>query len=170
MKFWSNAQLGEFLQKGIVQPVQVESHTIDTGERKAFFGYPAKHFITTIKRTPDKDDKGGEETIDGWYIDHEPADLHCAPEFVPTQAMYVLGTTLTRYPEIPQFHHSGPLPTGMVVRLTRTHKESASGRTISLEETVEDLSDSPLNPSLFELPKSLHENPQLFRGKPSSGP
>src|SRR5258708_21557368 len=126
MKFWSNAQLSEFLEKGLVKPVQIESHTIDTGERKAFFGYTAKHLITTIKRTPGKGDKGGEETIDGWYIDHEPADLHCAPEFVSTQAMYVLGTTLTKYPDIPHLYHSGPLPTGIAVPLTLPHTESAS--------------------------------------------
>ena len=165
MQFWSDAQIHEYLQKGLVKSVQIESHTVDTGEWKVLFGQPAKHLITTIKRTPDKSKHGGEETIDCWYIDHEAADNHCAPDFTRTDALYVLGTTLTQYPEIPQFHHTGPLATGLAVRLTRTHKENKSGRTITLEETVEDLSSAPLDPLPFELPRGFHENSQLLRPK-----
>jgi hypothetical protein len=33
-----------------------------------------------------------------------------------------------------------------------------------MEETVEELSDSPLSPSLFELPSNVRENPSLLGG------
>lgn len=172
VKFASEAQRGEYLHKTGGRAVQVESKTVDMGERKAFFGYPAKHFVTTIRRSQDAHNAGGEETIDGWYIEHESSDNDCAPDFVRSEPYYVVGTGLVDYPEIAQFHHAGPLPTGMPVRLKVTSKLAATkdggpGRTITIEKTVEEISESPLAPSLFELPNGLHENPQLFRGKPT---
>ena len=79
----------------------------------------------------------------------------------------MIGTALVDYPDLAEFHHSGPLPTGLPVKLRLTSKRAGKNgilRTITIEKTVEDLSDSPLSPSLFELPKGLHENPQLWEG------
>lgn len=173
VRFASESQRGQYLQKMGKTAVQVESKTVDTGERKVFFGHVAKHLITTTKRA-DGNSLGGEDVVDGWYIDHELPDRYCAPDFVREEPYYVIGTTLVEYPEVVQFHHIGPLPTGLTVRLKVTSKLAATkgdavGRTITIEKTVEELSDSPLSPSLFQLPSGLHENPQLFRGRtPSS--
>lgn len=172
VKFASEAQFGEYLKKTGRTAVQVESKTVDTGERKEFFGYSAKHFVTTTRRADDNG-RGEEETIDGWYIEHELPDRSCAPDFAPIEPYYVIGTALVNYPDVAQFHHTGPLPTGMAVRLKLTGKLAATkdgtaGRTITIEKTVEDLSDSPLSPSLFDLPSGFHENPQLFRGRSTS--
>lgn len=167
--FKSEAQRVEYLQKTGKTAVQVESKTVDTGERKVFFGYPAKRLITTTKRADANTEDGGEEILDGWYIDHEVADHSCAPDFVRTEPYYVTGTALVGYPNVAQIHHTGPLPAGLAVRSKFTSKLAATnggrpGRTITVEKTVEELSDSPLSPSLFQLPNRLHENPQLFRG------
>ena len=173
VRFASESERGEYLQKMGKTAVQVESKTADTGERKTFFGHVAKHLITTTNRADDKS-VGGEEIVDGWYIDHELPDRSCAPDFVREEPYYVIGTTLVEYPDFAQFHHSGPLPTGLAVRLKITHKFAATkggtiGRTITVEKTVEELSDSPLSPSMFQLPSGLYENPQLFRSStPSS--
>ncbi len=164
VKFASETQRSEYLQKTGKTAVQVESKTVDTGERKVLFGHPAKHLITTTKRA-NENSGGGEETFDGWYIDHELPDRNCAPDFVRSEPYYVIGTALVDYPDVAQFRHTGPLPTGLAVRSKFTAtKDGTPGRTITIEKTVEDLSDSPLSPSLFQLPNGLHENPQLFRG------
>ena len=175
VKFTSEAQRGEYLQKSGRTPVQVESKTVDTGERKVLFGHPARHLITTTRRPDANGRSGGEEVLDGWYIDHELPDRNCAPDFVRSEPYYVIGTTLADYPDVAQFHHTGPLPTGLAVILKFTSrlaatKDGAPGRTITIEETVEELSDSPLSPSLFQLPNGLRENPQLFLGHRISGP
>jgi hypothetical protein len=168
-KFMSPKQMQEYAQKHPKDMVQVESRTIETGERKTFFGYEAKHFITTVK--PAGSD--GEEITDGWYIDHERPENNCTPEFTRSDPFYVIRTMLAMYPKVAQFHHSGPLPTGLAVKVTRTVKfagngSRAPGRTLTSEEIVEDLSDSPLRPSLFELPSRLRENSKLLRAQPSS--
>jgi hypothetical protein len=168
VSFASETQRREYLQRTGKTAVQVDSKTVDTGERKVFFGYPARHLITTTKRIVANSDNGGEEIFDGWYIDHELPDRDCAPDFVRTEPYYVIGTALVDYPDVAQFNHTGPLPTGLAVKskfiskLARTKKATVS-RTITIEKTVEELSDSPLSPSLFQLPNGLHENPQLFR-------
>ena len=47
VKFLSDAELAEYLKQNPGNAVPVESHTVDTGEQKTFFGRPAKHLITT---------------------------------------------------------------------------------------------------------------------------
>jgi hypothetical protein len=168
VKFFSDAQLAAYLKEHPGNAVPVESHTVDTGERKTFFGHPAKHFITTIKRPRSKDNGGGEESIDGWYIDHERPDNNCAPDYTANQLSYWLPTGLVTYPDVPQFRHTGPLPAGLAVKLIHTIKfvgseSNAADQTFATEETVEDLVDSSVQPSLFELPSGFHENSQLFR-------
>ena len=170
VKFLSEGERGEYLRKTRRTAVQVESNTIDTGERKTLFGHSAKHLITTTKRE-DASSPNAEEILDGWYVDHELPDRNCAPDFVRSEAYSVIGTALVDYPDLAEFHHSGPLPTGLPVKLRLTSKRAGKNgilRTITIEKTVEDLSDSPLSPSLFELPKGLHENPQLWEGHSGS--
>jgi len=169
VKFWTMAELEGYLQKNSQDAVQIESTTVDTGERQMFFGRSAKHFITTTRRPPDKNNPGGEETIDAWYIDHEPPDKNCAPEYVRTEPYYVIGTALVLYPQLARFHHTGPVPAGLKVKVIYIHRvtgtKNSPDRILTLEETVEELSDSPLNPSLFELPAGFHENPHLLKAK-----
>lgn len=168
VNFMSDTQLADYVKKNPSNAVPVESRTVDTGERKTFFGHPAKHFITTIRRLQSKDNAGGEESIDGWYIAHERPDKNCAPEYTNNQLSYLLPTGLVTYPDVPQFHHIGPLPIGLAVKLIHTIKfagpeSNTSGQTFTTDETVEDLVDSPVQPSLFQLPAGFHENSQLFR-------
>jgi hypothetical protein len=171
VKFWPISQLQDYLQKNPERAVPIDSHTVDTGERKTFFGHPAKHLVTTNRRGPDKSSSGGEEILDGWYIDHEGPDNNCDPDYVHSEPLYAVGTTLATYPDVAQFHHTGPLPAGLAVKLTYTSKlskDGSPGRTMTDERTVEELSDSPLSRSLFELPPGFHENPELLRGHSSS--
>lgn len=174
VKFWPKEKLDEYRQKYHAKVVQIDSNTVETGERRTFLGYPARHFITTTRRLDDGK-AGGEEISDAWYIEHERADQNCAPDFVRSEPMYTVGTALTKPgtgltdpPEFSDFHHTGPLPAGLAVKKTLTQKTTdANGkeRVITVEETVEELSDSPLNPSIFEVPAGYHENPDLLGGQ-----
>src|SRR5579871_3387317 len=94
VKFASIKDLDSYREKNVRDVVQIESKTVDTGERKTFFGRSAKHLITTTVRSADEKSAGGEETIDGWHIEHEASDEKCAPDFVRTEPFYVIGTAL----------------------------------------------------------------------------
>jgi hypothetical protein len=172
IKFQPASQLDEYRKKNPRDVVEIESKTVDTGERKTFFGHSAKHLITTVRRPLDNNNPGGEETVDGWYIEHEMPDNNCAPDYVHTEPFYVFGAALVLPPQIAHFNHTGPVPTGLAVKLTVTNKIAGSNGkadTITrIEETVEELSDSPLSPSLFQLPAGLRENPNLLGGRPVS--
>jgi hypothetical protein len=169
VRFAPIEELQEYMRKNPRSIVPVESKTIDTGDRKTFFGHPAKHFITTTKPIASGNNKRDEEIIDGWYIDHEPMGNQCEPDYAHTEPFYALGTSLAMPPEIAEFHHSGPIPSGLAVKLTITTRkfeaDKASDRTITLERTVNELSDAPISSSVFEVPSGFHENPQLLRGK-----
>ncbi len=175
------ADLHEYLQNNPSNPyhialVQVESRTVDTGERKSLLGFEAKHFITTTTRAADDSNAGGEDITDGWYIDHDQPDYNCTPDSVSTEPNYVIPTLLAEPKEFAEFHHTGPLPMGLAVKEKHTvHFNAIKGekaaRSVEIEKTVEELSDSALKISTFELPSGLKENPELFRkGWRESGP
>jgi len=54
--------------------LRIETTTVDTGERKEFFGHIARHFIITRKQIPlEGSHSEPQETLtDGWYIDLDP--------------------------------------------------------------------------------------------------
>lgn len=59
----------------------VHPNTRDTGETKEFFGYPARHQITTIQHEGlFSSEEDVEEVLDGWYIDLPLPG--CAPEYL----------------------------------------------------------------------------------------
>jgi hypothetical protein len=159
--FWSEPQLQDYLRKNPSKAVQIESNTVDTGETQTFFGYQARHFVTTNRRQT-HDEKAEEETLDGWYIELEPVDNDCAPDYVHRDPYYVFGTGLVMYPKIANFNHSGPVPTGWAVRLTLKERYT-TGRTVTMERTVEDISNAALPESLFKVPPGFRKNPKLWR-------
>ena len=167
VRFSPPAQLDEYRKKNPRDVVEVQSTTVEMSERKIFFGHTARHFITTTE-VVDRNKATGDETVDGWYIDQDTPDNNCAPDYVHTDPFYAIGSALVTPPQIAHFNHSGPLPTGLAVQLIVTQKTPGSSgtaaRVFRMEETVEELSDSPLSPSLFELPSNLRENPSLLGG------
>src|ERR1700756_2072512 len=143
VKYSPTARFEEYINKNPKYAVDIESTTVDAGEQKMFFGYSAKHFITTNKKAPDKNDSAREVIIDAWYIDHELPDDHCDPEYVRTEPFYVLGAVLVMPPQIPRLHHTGPVPTGLPVKTTATYKilgtNGAPEETITTIETIEEI-------------------------------
>lgn len=129
VRFSPSSQLDEYRKKNPRDVIEIQSTTVETGERKTFFGHPARHFITTTRRVAENSKEGGEETVDGWYIEHETPDNNCTPDYVHTDPFYVIGTALVMWPQIAHFNHTGPVPTGLAVQLTVTHKTSGSSDT-----------------------------------------
>jgi hypothetical protein len=157
---WTEQQLRDYISKHPADAVRIESRTVDTGEKKGILGFTARHFITTVER-PTINGIGGSETIDGWYVEHERVECSALP-------LFELGAMLVSYPELPDAHHVGPVPTGLAVQVTDTirwagGKYGASGRTIKSELTVESIDDSLLDPKIFDIPAGFRENPQLLK-------
>ncbi len=166
VRYWTSAQFDEYVKAHPESAAPLESQTIDTGESKFFFGRSAKHLITTTKQPRSQKGDGGQEIIDGWYIDHDRPDNNCVPDYAADQLQYLVGTVLIDdYRKVPRFHHIGPLPTGLPVEHTRNITYAPSDnrrvRSVILEEKVEDLSDGLINPLIFEIPSGYRENPRL---------
>jgi hypothetical protein len=72
----------------------------------------------------------------------------------------VIGTALVDYPDVAELRHTGPLPTGiggssrrLTAKLPATKDGYTRAERSRLKKRLEELSDSPLGPSLFELPE-----------------
>jgi hypothetical protein len=159
-KYHSEAELQKFTES----EMQVRSETSGTGEARSFFGHPAQHFITKITLTSLKGSPNviEEQTIDGWYLDVVVPDSNCTPQNIAAEPRYRFGLLTNTYPKLPSWQHTGPVPMGLAVLQQRT-KVSNGKKEISATRVVEDFSETPLDPSLFELPKGFRENPSLLR-------
>ncbi len=132
----------------------------DTGERKQMFGFTARHLIITMETLPSADACQKESmkmVTDGWYIDFEP-QFDCSQNHSPYRQyeskpsgcqdryeMKTVGTAKRGYPlyeKMTMFDASG--------------KESMS----TVTEVVE-LSRSPLDAGLFEIPEGYKEGKDL---------
>jgi hypothetical protein len=134
--------------------VRVETETVDTGERKEFFGRPARHVITTRRvislTEPNRENRA--TLIDGWYIDLDTG-VSCEPWWWAERSGHVFayGTVLREGdppppPVRPTFKDIGEPERGYVV-LSRT---TDFGTITEVEVTA--LSTAPLDSALFDVP------------------
>jgi hypothetical protein len=150
-----------------MQPtLRLETTTVDTGERKEFFGRMARHVIITTKQTPlEGSHAQAQETVsDGWYIDFDRR-LSCEPK--PTEAgvkggylaVGVLGPGQKLPVERPEFVDIGPKENGFPVKLVRTSPGTMTlpdGTSEAVKSTAESeviqFEEGPIDPALFEIP------------------
>lgn len=141
-----------------------DSVTIDTGERKLFFGHTARHLITNEKRTTENAGEGGQdldsETVtDAWYIDDVHATGTGGARLIAYGAMLSAGR-----PPVVRFTHSGPAVSGIAVQETTETKfrnvRGVSGNYKSTTEVTE-LSNAVLPQPLFEPPAGYTRVAQL---------
>jgi len=168
--FVSGAEKRENLKSHPELAVPIQAHTSDTGERNSLLGLPAVHLVTEFQRASN----GEREAVDGWYVDLPHFGIGCVPDDANKDPWYALATTLGG-DRIPDIYHTGPLPTGVAVKLTITdhfHRPNASDssteHTVIVQQTIEEYSDASLDGSLFVLPVGLHENPKLIPGESRS--
>lgn len=128
----------------------------DTGERKTFFGYTARHLknVMTADSSPDACSpvKMRIET-DGWYIDFD-ADLNCAND---GQSAPQFSAARPACRDEVRFKRVGTAKLGYAVLVTTTIYDE-NGRVINTSTTeVVEISKATLDASLFDVPAGYIE-------------
>ena len=139
---------------------KVESKTEDTGETREFFGHQARHLITHIKGTGEFGTS--EVTLDGWYIEARWPVNRCPVYNGGYSRAGLVGPTVNYEEGSVSFAHTGPVPDGMPVKLVQSYtiqNRTAQGTPIETRGSntweVLELSETPLDPALFEPPKGF---------------
>jgi hypothetical protein len=159
--------------------IRIETTTVDTGERKDFFGHAARHVIRTGKTIPleGSHSEPQETIVDGWYIDVHP-EISCERR-IPNGKLghgYSFLQSGNQRPETPEFVDIGAPETGFAVQLVMTHTGSyrlADGTRKQFETTnemlVTEFREGTLDPKLFEIPEGftlvdhIARNPRMAR-------
>jgi hypothetical protein len=143
----------------------IETTTVRTGERKMAFGYAARRVITTRRDLP-RDASGGqpgEIETDGWYIDLDTRPSCERSELTGARVMLVGATSNAGHPAAIRtvtFKEVGAPERGFPIEVTTTSRIRA-GAGLSREHTVvtykvvTELSSTPLDPMLFEIPSGF---------------
>jgi hypothetical protein len=142
--------------------VLVENETVDTGERKEFFGRTARHVITTRRILPlHRATQGPSETVtDAWYIDLD-THISCDPWWQSARTGHAFATLTAKGEEgdIPTFKDIGEPERGYVVRSTSTSSGTITRRDGSTDDyvtigeiDVTHLSTVDLDSGFFEVP------------------
>jgi hypothetical protein len=129
-------------------------NSTDTGERKDFFGYKARHVKTEMKTEATADAKCAanmDMKTDGWYIDFKEQQMICSNN--PRAAMAARGSA--GCPDKIRIKGSGYARMGYPVSTEMTMMANGQPLTMKLE-TLE-LSTITLEPSLFEIPAGYRE-------------
>jgi hypothetical protein len=154
--------------------LRIEVTTVDTGERKDFFGHRARHVVTTTKETPleDSHSEARESVTEGWYIDLDTR-ISCDLRWPANKKVFARITSGNAPPERVEFVQSGDAETGFPVEWKMTSKsefavpggakrETTSKNSMSVVEFVE----GPLDPGLFEVPAGFKKVARINSNQP----
>jgi hypothetical protein len=141
------------IDQGEVGPdVMVTINSVDTGERKMFGSYEARHVKTTtrVEPSPGASTPARIEEVDGWYIDLPGLGCEERPSGVGFLTSYfqAAGKPLRR--DRIQIKRLGTAPRGFAVAEKTTKNEA--GKTITGQLELIELSEAPLDAGLFTLP------------------
>jgi hypothetical protein len=145
--------------------IVINRETVDTGERKIFFGRSARRLRTREKR------EGLEEEIDGWYVNDEgfPSMLRGRGGAV---AMLVFDVPEAAHARpVLKLNQTGPAPTGLAVWQKRTVAQvSPDGSHHNYESVTEvtELTEGVLPDDLFRPPEGYRRVID-FSGSPQLG-
>jgi len=144
-------------------PVTVIFESVDTDERKMMGSYEARRIKTTITVEPGKGatTPKGKTKVDGWYL--EIPGLHCdqPPDWPPFSfAGWHVPMTSGNRDRI-TFKYEGGIPLGYPVEETSTEK--TGGNVIVNKTELVEISDAPLQDSLFDVPTDYSPAPDLMR-------
>jgi len=148
--------------------VNYTNNITDTGERKEMFGFTARHLKTsmTSESSPDacNQDKMRMET-DGWYIDLNYG-LDCQNQAAMAQSQSYGGNQCR---DEYRFKNTGSGKLGFPLDVTTTIYGADGRKTIMKREVVE-LSRTPLDTALFDVPAGYTEvkDYQQLMGIPST--
>lgn len=156
--------------------LRIETTTLDTGERKEFFGHIARHVIITRKQiTLEGSHSEPQETVtDGWYIDLDP-QVSCDRKLSREKRAHGYLVAGKQPPENPEFVDNGKSETGFAVQLvtvskvTYTLPDGTNKQIDSKSEAlVTQLELDSLDPGLFELPPGFKHVQHIERNPRAS--
>lgn len=156
--------------------LRIETTTLDTGERKEFFGHIARHVIITRKQIPlEGSHSEPQETVtDGWYIDLDP-QVSCDRRLSTGKRAHSYLVAGKQPAQIPEFVDIGESETGfpvqsvMVSKGTYTLPDGTNKQTDSKSETlVTQLEIGLLDPRLFEIPPGFKHVQHIERNPRAS--
>ena len=142
--------------------LRITTSTVDTGERKEFFGHTARHVMITRVQTPleGSNAQPQETSSDGWYIDFR-LQVTCnrnAPSGKRVGS-YLSVLSVNQGLERAEFVEIGTPETGYPVQVATSVKgryKQPDGTVkpfeTKYETLVTDLEEGPLAPALFEVP------------------
>ena len=149
--------------------LRVETKTVDTGERKEFFGHTARHVITTVKQIPLEGSESDAQEIvrDGWYDDVDTS-ISCGwkrPSGKPGHYFVTAGNAPI---EKREFVDKGEPERGFAFQQKITTKEAITlsdgtkkDWTSVNEMRVIQLVEGPLDPGLFTVPTGFRQVKQI---------
>jgi hypothetical protein len=158
--------------------LRIEITTVDTGERKEFFGHAARHIITTRKQIPLEGSRSdAQQTVtDGWYIDVDTSiscDRHM-PEGKRVHAHAFLTTGNMPIEKI-EFIDNGVPEGGFAIEWKITSREAivlpdgAKKEHTSISEMrVTQFVEGPLDPALFTIPTGFLQVEHIERNPPAN--
>jgi hypothetical protein len=165
IKDWSE-QLRQARPVNLTQTSGVEVmmtiDSIDTGERRQFEHYTARHVKVKIRfePSPGASTPASVEETDGWYIDLP--GLGCQEQASSGFGFARLSVSTGNRQDRLQIKWLGKAPRGYPIEETSLITE-AGNKTISKVELME-ISEAPLNPSIFELPAGYRRALQTGNG------
>jgi outer membrane lipoprotein SlyB len=144
--------------------VNITNTITDTGERKEMFGFTARHIKTSMVKTasPEACDKDMKVETDGWYIDFQyafecPGQTQKYQSYVPRPQPGCQDEVRTKT--------VGSAKLGFPL-LVKTTIYQPDGKTTSTTQEVLELSRTPLDAALFDVPSgyTLAKNMQELYG------
>jgi hypothetical protein len=133
--------------------VVITTDAVDTGERRRFGHYIARHLITTRKTEPEPGAvaRAGTDTQDGWYID--VPDSGCIDW--GREVTFSLGFAQIGVPrDHVVFKQRGTARRGYPIEETLRMGDERTAIVTKLE--LVELSEAPLDPALFTVPPGYH--------------
>lgn len=160
--------------------LRIETTTLDTGERKEFFGHTARHVTTTEKQIPLEGSKSNaQETVkDGWYIDLDTS-ISCGRERPSAKPAHVHAfLTAGNAPiEKREFVDKGEPESGFAIEQKMTTKGAVTlsdgtkkDWTSVQEMRVTQFFEGPLDSALFTIPTGFRQVQQIDRNPPTDVP
>jgi len=142
--------------------VMMTIDSIDTGERRQFEHYTARHVKVKIRfePSPGASTPASVEETDGWYIDLP--GLGCQEQALSGFRFARLSVSTGNRQDRLQIKWLGKAPRGYPIEETSLITERGN-KTISKVELLE-ISEAPLNPSIFELPAGYRRALQTGNG------
>jgi len=142
--------------------VMMTIDSIDTGERRQFEHYTARHVKVKIRfePSPGASAPASAEDTDGWYIDLP--GLGCQDQASSGFGFARLSVSTSNRQDRLQIKWLGKAPRGYPIEEMSLITE-AGNKTISKVELME-ISEAPLNPSIFELPAGYRRALQTGKG------